>query len=55
MDKNFGLAMMVPGIWLASVLALILETLISPVAFFVALFNPMSPQDIIDQITGVFE
>jgi hypothetical protein len=48
MDKNFGLAMMVPGLWLSTILVFIVETLASPIAFFWALFQPYGPQDIID-------
>ncbi len=52
MDKDFTLALIVPGIWLGDVLFLVLYTLVSPILFIAALFVPYSPQEIINSIFG---
>lgn len=52
MEKNFTLALIVPGIWLGNVLFLVLYTLVSPILFIAALFVPYSPGELIDSIFG---
>jgi|GEM_PF-2462887 len=52
MEKDFSLALIVPSIWIANVLFLLIYTLISPILFFIALFSPYSPQELIAEIFG---
>ncbi len=56
-EKKLGFAMMVPAVWLASVLYLVVFTLASPILFVVAWISPYSgPQDFIESIFGdIFE
>ncbi len=48
-DKRLGLALLVPGLWVSSIVWFVIYTLFSPVLFFAMWFSP-SPQEIIDQI-----
>jgi hypothetical protein len=52
MEKDFTLALIVPAVWVANVLFLLIYTIASPVLFFVALFSPYSPQELINSIFG---
>ena len=48
-QKNLGLAMFVPGIWVSSLVWFVIYTLFSPIIFFGMLFSP-STDEIIAQI-----
>ncbi len=50
MEKDFSLAILVPGIWIASVLVVLLETIAAPFVFIYALFLPESLDDIMEDI-----
>ena len=50
-DKKLGLALLVPGLWVSSVVWFLIYTVFSPVLFFAMLFSP-SPQEIVDRIIG---
>ncbi len=53
-DKRLGLALLVPGLWVSSIVWFVIYTLFSPVLFVALLFSP-SLEDIIAQITEPFE
>ncbi len=46
-NKDFTMALFVPGIWVAWLLFNIVFTLASPVLFFIALFNEHTPLSLI--------
>ncbi len=48
-EKNLGLAMFVPGVWVSSIVWFLIYTLFSPVLFFAMWFSP-STDEIIGQI-----
>lgn len=58
-EKNFALSLMVPGGWLAGILGLVagvigfvLYTVASPALFFIALFYPGGPEDMVNDLFG---
>jgi len=48
-EKNLGLAMFVPGIWVSSLVWFVIYTLFSPILFFGLMFSP-SGDELIAQI-----
>jgi len=48
-QKNLGLSLFVPGIWVSSIVWFLVYTLFSPVLFFAMLFSP-SLDEITEQI-----
>lgn len=52
MQKDFSLALYVPGLWLGSVVFTLLMTVLSPILFIAAIFVPYSVDDIIAMVTG---
>ena len=50
-DKRLGLALLVPGLWVTSIVWFVIYTLFSPVLFIAMWLSP-SPQEIMDQIFG---
>lgn len=52
MQKDFSLALHVPGLWVGSVLFTIVMTVLSPILFIAAIFVPYSVDDIIAMVTG---
>lgn len=58
-EKDFILSLMVPGGWLAGILGLVagiigfvVYTVASPVLFFIALFYPGGPEDLVNALIG---
>lgn len=50
-EKKIGLAMMVPALWVSTIVFFVVYTLASPVLFFLALFSPYTgPVDFIENM-----
>ncbi len=51
-NKDFALAMYVPGLWLVWLVFNIVLTIASPVLFVVALFNEHTPLSLVVELLG---